>query len=93
LLAISGHTRSEIGWLLRVSDMAVRQYVSEIRRRWQRSGERQRGDILHLAGSLAFGRIRHGLRNHVMASPDVVLASHDPDGYGFSIKLTSQKQP
>lgn len=93
LLAIAGHTRAEIGWLLRVSDMAVRQYVTEIRKRWRSAGGRAEGDMLLLTGPLAFGRIRQGLRAHVAGRVGVVLASHDPDGYGFSVSLSSQNRP
>jgi RNA polymerase sigma-70 factor (ECF subfamily) len=90
LLMLGGHTRAEVAWLLRVSDMAVRQYVSEIRKRWRRRGGREPGDFVHLAGSLAFGRIRQNLRPHVLRHAGTLLASHDPDGHGFVIRLSSQ---
>ena len=92
LLAISGHTRAEIAWLLRIPDVSVRQYVTEIRRRWKAQGGAGGDELLHLAGSLAYGRIRQSLRHQIRHKPDVHFATHDPDGHTFSFRLNSQNQ-
>ena len=80
LLALSGHTRQEIGWLLNLSDAALRQRVSQLRRALAKA-EPAGGDP---SGALAFGRIRQALlapgrRNNAF------LASHDPDGHLFVV--------
>lgn len=80
LLALSGHTRQEIGWLLNLSDAALRQRVSQLRRALAKA-ELAGGDP---SGALAFGRIRQALlapgrRNNAF------LASHDPDGHLFVV--------
>jgi len=84
LLALTGHTKAEIVWLLDISDAALRQRTSEIRRRWHRSGlafARASGEP---RGSLAFGLIRRALLGRVLMA-DAVLASHDPDGHLFVV--------
>lgn len=84
LLALTGHTRAEILWLLGISDAALRQRTSEIRRRWQRSGHtfiRGHGEP---RGSLAYGLIRRALLGRALPA-DAVLASHDPDGHLFVV--------
>lgn len=81
LLALSGHTRQEIGWLLNLSDAALRQRVSQLRRALANAEPAGAGDP---TGVLAFGRIRRALlapgrRNNAF------LASHDPDGHLFVV--------
>lgn len=81
LLALSGHTRQEIGWLLNLSDAALRQRVSQLRRALANTEPAGSGDP---TGVLAFGRIRRALlapgrRNNAF------LASHDPDGHLFVV--------
>jgi len=81
LLAVSGHTRREIGWLLNLSDDALRQRVSQLKRALAKAEPAAAGDP---SGALAFGRIRQALlapgrRNNAF------LASHDPDGHLFVV--------
>jgi DNA-directed RNA polymerase specialized sigma24 family protein len=87
LLALTGHTKPEIAWLLRLSDAALRKRISEIRRRWRRSGLRIPLGAGEPRGNLPFGHIRRALLSRVQ-DVHVVLASHDPDGHLFVV--TSQ---
>lgn len=87
LLVLTGHTKAEIRWLLRLSDSALRKRIAEIRRRWRSFGGHDIAEIPGLRGTLAFGRIRQTLLGPVRRE-GAVLASHDPDGHLFV--LTSQ---
>lgn len=89
LLALTGHTRQEIAWLLRLADTALRQRIAEIRRRWRAGGHGTLDDMPGLAAGLAFGRIRQALLAPVLRQ-GAVLASHDPDGHLFVVSLASQ---
>jgi DNA-directed RNA polymerase specialized sigma24 family protein len=82
LLALTGHTRREIGWLLRLPDTALRQRISEIGRRWRRAHVEIPATAGSPRGDLAFGRIRRALLGR-MREPGVAMASHDPDGHLF----------
>lgn len=84
----TGHTRQEILWLLRISDMALRQRITEIRRRL-RVFYLSSDTVAGLSGSLAFGLIRRHLVAPVRAS-GAFLASHDPDGHVFILSRASQ---
>ena len=79
LLALTGHTRAEIGWLLGLPDTALRKRISDIRRRWRAGGP----DPLPIAGgprgALPFGLIRKTLTGPVRRS-GIHFATHDPDG-------------
>lgn len=88
LLALTGHTRQEIAWLLRLSDPALRQRIAEIRKLWRRAGGGAFSEIPGLAGTLSFGQLRKALMHPVMRG-DAVLASHDPDGNLFVISSRS----
>lgn len=87
LLALTGHTKPEIAWLLRLSDATLRKRISEIRRRLRQSGFRILPGAGEPRGNLPFGHIRRALISRVQDS-HVVLASHDPDGHLFVV--TSQ---
>ncbi len=89
LLALTGHTRQEIAWLLRLSDPALRQRIAEIRRRWRYAGGNQLEELSGLDGTLHFGRIRRALLGPARRD-GVLLASHDPDGHLFLVSLPSQ---
>ena len=89
LLALTGHTRQEITWLLRLSDPALRQRIAEIRRRWRDAGGHRFEEIPGLDGTLHFGRIRRALLGPARRD-GVLLASHDPDGHLFLVSIPSQ---
>jgi RNA polymerase sigma-70 factor (ECF subfamily) len=84
LLALTGHTRAEIAWLLGISDPALRKRTSEIRRRWRQSGLRIAPGPGEPSGTLPFGLVRRALLGRVHAA-DAVLGSHDPDGHLFVV--------
>jgi DNA-directed RNA polymerase specialized sigma24 family protein len=89
LLALSGHTRQEIGWLLNLSDEALRQRISQLRKALA-GADPAAGP----AGALAFGRIRRALLAPARRA-QVFLASHDPDGHLFLVsrsQITSPRQ-
>ncbi|MEM6464347.1 MAG: transcriptional regulator [Pseudomonadota bacterium] len=89
LLVLTGHTKTEIAWLLGLSDATLRRRIADIRQRWRAGGEPVMGQYCGLNGTLAFGRIRSTLLKHVRHAP-ALLASHDPDGNLFV--LTSQNR-
>lgn len=84
ILALSGHTRAEIRYLLGLSDQSLRQRVSQLKRRWVVAGGRDAVPSPPLALGLPTGRIRSNLlpaARHLGSR----LASHDPDGHLFAI--------
>lgn len=87
LLALTGHTRPEIAWLLGLPDVTLRKRISDIGKRMGDGGYGTVGWRGGLRGDLAFGRIRQALIRGARR-PDVVLGSHDPDGNLFFV--TSQ---
>lgn len=89
LLALSGHTRREIGWLLGLSDDALRQRISQLKRAL--AGAPAPGEA-GPTGQLAFGRIRRALLGP-LRHPDAFLASHDPDGHLFAISRSQIPRP
>lgn len=89
LLALTGHSKPELLWLLRINEPALRQRITDIRRRWRAEGGGSLDDISGLSGPLDFGVIRRALLPPAR-SPGVVLASHDADGHLFVVS-TSRK--
>ncbi len=90
LLALSGHTRAEIAWLLRLSDTALRQRISQIRRRWRREVGESFAEFPGLQGQLPYGQIRKALIKPPGAS-NVGFASHDLDGHLFFVSSQAHK--
>ncbi len=82
LLALTGHTRKEMAWLLRISDAALRRRISDIHKRWQDCDAPIVTEAVALRGGLNFGAIRHVLRQP-LKQMNAYLASHDPDGNLF----------
>jgi len=90
LLALAGHTKAEVAWLLRISDAALRQRIAQIKRRWRQFDGRHVSGLPSLKGELAFGQIRQALLK-MSRHNSVILASHDPDGHLFVV--SSQNAP
>ena len=88
LLALSGHTRQEIGWLLNLSDDALRQRVSQLKRALDNAPMPDAAP----SGPLAFGRIRRALLGPTRR-PGAILASHDPDGHLFVVSRSQISTP
>ncbi len=89
LLVLTGHSKHEILWLLRMNEPALRRRIADIRRRWRAEGGGSLEDVSGLSGTLNFGIIRRALLPPAR-SPGVVLASHDSDGHLFVVS-TSRK--
>lgn len=79
-LALSGHTRAEIRYLLGISDDALRQRIMVVRRHFTARGAPLPACLPGLAGTLAFGTIRRGLLP-LARRLERGLATHDPDGH------------
>lgn len=88
LLALSGHTRQEIGWLLNLSDSALRQRVSQLKRALDNAPTPNADP----QGTLAFGRIRRALLGPARRE-NAFLASHDPDGHLFVVSRSHIPAP
>ena len=84
LLALNGATRAEIGWLLGLSDTALRQRISQLKRIIETSPDVD----LTLDEVLPYGAMRQRMRAR-LARRGGFLASHDPDGH-FFVLTTSQ---
>jgi len=88
-LALSGHSRAEIIYLLNISDAALRQRIRTLKKAFSRRGITVPADMTSLNLDLAYGAIRQALqpllRNH-----GGTFASHDPDGHLFIVRC-SQK--
>lgn len=81
-LALSGHSRREILYLLRLTDSALRQRLTSLRRRLAARGVTAPGGTPGLTLDLAYGRIRDALLPKLLREGGL-FASHDPDGHLF----------
>lgn len=90
-LALSGHDRREIAWLLCLSDTALRQRVVALKRRLRAAALDMPADLPGLRFDLAYGRIRAALLP-ALRRGDGLFASHDPDGHLFVVRR-SQNPP
>jgi RNA polymerase sigma-70 factor (ECF subfamily) len=88
LLVLSGHTRQEIGWLLRLSSTGLRQRVSQLKRALAATPTPDANPT----GPLAFGRIRRALLRPARRE-NAFLASHDPDGHLFVVSRSQISLP
>lgn len=87
MLAFAGATRPEIAWLLGLSDTALRQRISQLKRALVGLPAGQNVDGLQ--GALPFGALRRSMMDQ-LARRGGFLASHDPDGHVFVV-ASSQK--
>lgn len=88
-LTLSGHNRREIAFLLDLSDTALRQRITAIKRHVVAAGLAAPADLPGLSLDLAYGRIRDALLPSLLRHGGL-FASHDPDGHLFII-ARSQK--
>lgn len=84
-LALSGHNRAEIAWLLRLEDAALRQRITQLRRRLNAAGLAQPAGLPGLNLNLAYGQIREALLP-LLRRRNGRFASHDPDGHLFVVR-------
>jgi RNA polymerase sigma-70 factor (ECF subfamily) len=84
-LALSGHDRREIAYLLRLDDVTLRQRISTLGKRLRAAGLALPENTPGLGLNLAYGRIRDALLPALLRE-DGVFASHDPDGHLFIVR-------
>ncbi len=84
-LALSGHDRREIAYLLRLDDVTLRQRISTLGKRLRAAGLQLPEGTPGLGLTLAYGRIRDALLPALLREGGV-FASHDPDGHLFIIR-------
>lgn len=85
LLALTGHSRREIAYLLNLTDAALRQRVVALKRRLSAAGLGTPAEFAGLNLDLAYGRIRDALLPQLLRRGGV-FASHDPDGHLFVVQ-------
>jgi RNA polymerase sigma factor (sigma-70 family) len=85
LLALTGHSRREIAYILELSDTALRQRLSELRRRLAAAGVTMPAGTPGLNLNLSYGRIRDALLPALIRHGGH-FASHDPDGHLFIVR-------
>lgn len=79
-LALSGHSRREIAYLLRLDDTALRQRISSLGKRVRALGLPIPETTPGLRLELAYGRIRDALLPALLREGGI-FATHDPDGH------------
>jgi DNA-directed RNA polymerase specialized sigma24 family protein len=84
-LALTGHNRREIAYLLGLSDVALRQRIVALKRRLKASDIAMPDEFTGLNLDLAYGRIRDALLPQLLRQGGV-FASHDPDGHLFVVR-------
>lgn len=89
-LVLTGHNRAEIAWLLDLSDAALRQRVTALRRRLGAAGLAAPTEFVGLGLDLAYGRIRGALLPLVLRQQGA-FASHDPDGHLFVVRRSQNR--
>ena len=84
-LALTGHSKREIAFLLDLPDTALRQRLSALRRTLAERGIPMPATTLGLNLDLQYGRIRDVLLPLLLAQGGTI-ASHDPDGHLFVVR-------
>jgi RNA polymerase sigma factor (sigma-70 family) len=91
-LALSGHSRREIAYLLSLNDTALRQRLTALKRRLAAHGLLMPAQTPGLSLELSYGRIRDALLPKLM-SEGGLFASHDPDGHLFVFRRSQTDAP
>jgi RNA polymerase sigma-70 factor (ECF subfamily) len=89
-LALSGHSRREIAYLLAIPDTALRQRLSALRRTLAARGVAMPHGTPGLMLDLPYGRIRDSLMP-LLRSSRGTIASHDPDGHPFILRVPHKR--
>ena len=84
-LALSGHNKTEIAYLLNLTDAALRQRICALKNRILAEGIAMPGELPGLNPQTLYGRIRVALLSK-LSHGEGLLASHDPDGHLFIIR-------
>lgn len=90
-LALSGHHRRDICWLLGISDAALRQRIHQLSRLMRRRGTPMPPGLPGLHLGLAYGRIRQALPP--LLTEGGMFGTHDPDGHLFVIRRSQNAVP
>lgn len=90
-LALSGHDRREIAYLLRLDDVTLRQRISTLGKRLRAAGLELPQGTPGLGLTLAYGRIRDALLPALLREGGI-FASHDPDGHLFIVRRAPPRQ-
>lgn len=85
VLALSGHSRREIQYLLGLTDPTLRQRIVALKQQAKQNAITTPTDLPGLLPGLAYGRIRQALLSKLFYRGGA-LASHDPDGHLFMIR-------
>lgn len=91
-LALTGHSKREIAYLLDLPDTALRQRLSALRRTLAARGVAMPGVTPGLNLDLQYGRIRDALLPLLLAQKGTI-ASHDPDGHLFVVRVPHKSHP
>lgn len=91
-LALAGQTRREIAYLLKLTDTALRQRLSALRRTLAARGTPMPDGLPGLGGALDYGRIRDALLPMLLRQGGMI-AAHDPDGHLFVIRGSQKGDP
>jgi DNA-directed RNA polymerase specialized sigma24 family protein len=84
-LALTGHSKREIAFLLDLPDTALRQRLTGLRRALAARGIAMPATTPGLNLDLQYGRIRDALLPLLIAQKGTI-ASHDPDGHLFVVR-------
>ncbi len=90
-LALTGHKRREIAYLLGLPDTALRQRITALRRHLRLKGYAAPGELIGLGLDLAYGRIRNALLSALVRHGGL-FASHDPDGHLFIVRRSQNER-
>ncbi|WP_417579160.1 RNA polymerase sigma factor [Pelagibacterium sp.] len=93
-LALSGHSKAEIAYLLDLPDTALRQRIRALKLALAQKGVAMPAEMIGLNLDLAYGTIRDSLVPALQRHGGA-FATHDPDGHVFVVrtgKPTSQKR-
>lgn len=91
-LALSGHTRHEIAYLLGLSDTVLRQRIAALKRKTVAAGLALPVDLPGLGLNVAYGSIREALLPKLLRHGGA-FASHDPDGHLFVVRRSQNGSP
>lgn len=85
-LALTGHDRREIAYLLGLPDTALRQRVRSLKRHLRARGAEMPAGLPGLRLEVSYGRIRDALLPLLLRQGGGGFASHDPDGHAFVVR-------
>ncbi|WP_421952808.1 RNA polymerase sigma factor [Pelagibacterium sp.] len=84
-LALSGHSRAEIAYLLDLPDTALRQRIRALKLALAKKGVAMPAEMIGLNLELAYGTLRDSLLPALQRHGGT-FASHDPDGHVFVVR-------